>query len=82
MTDLTDQRLAAQYEAYPYPHRDPRDEAKRMIVGSPGAGDQTAAYGAPGTLVATVTGGVGVSGTVTFSEGVTTLGQADVAGDI
>ncbi len=36
MTDQTDLRLAAQYEAYPYPHRDPRDEAKRLIVGSPG----------------------------------------------
>jgi SAM-dependent methyltransferase len=36
MTDLTDQRLAAQYETYPYPNRDPRDEAKRLIVGSPG----------------------------------------------
>jgi SAM-dependent methyltransferase len=36
MTDLTDARLAAQYEAYPYPHRDPRDEAKRLIDGSPG----------------------------------------------
>lgn len=36
MTDRTDSQLAAQYEAYPYPHRDPRDEAKRLIVGSPG----------------------------------------------
>ena len=36
MTDATDSRLAAQYEAYPYPRRDPRDEAKRLIVGSPG----------------------------------------------
>jgi SAM-dependent methyltransferase len=35
MTDATDARLAAQYEAYPYPARDPRDEAKRLIVGSP-----------------------------------------------
>lgn len=35
MTDPTDARLAAQYEAYPYPLRDPRDEAKRLIVGSP-----------------------------------------------
>lgn len=35
MTDATDQRLASQYEAYPYPKRDPRDEAKRLIVGSP-----------------------------------------------
>ncbi len=35
MTDATDQQLADQYEAYPYPRRDPRDEAKRLIVGSP-----------------------------------------------
>jgi SAM-dependent methyltransferase len=35
MTDATDDRLAAQYEAYPYPLRDPRDEAKRLVVGSP-----------------------------------------------
>jgi SAM-dependent methyltransferase len=36
MTDATDVQLAAQYEAFPYPKRDPRDEAKRLIVGSPG----------------------------------------------
>src|ERR1700759_3954377 len=36
MSDATDARLAAQYEAYPYPRRDPRDEAKRLTVGSPG----------------------------------------------
>ncbi len=36
MSDATDAQLAAQYEAYPYPRRDPRDEAKRLIVGSPG----------------------------------------------
>ena len=36
MTDATDAQLAAQYESYPYPRRDPRDEAKRLIVGSPG----------------------------------------------
>ena len=36
MTDATDSQLAAQYEEYPYPRRDPRDEAKRLIVGSPG----------------------------------------------
>jgi len=35
MTDATDRQLADQYEAYPYPRRDPRDEAKRLIVGSP-----------------------------------------------
>ena len=36
MTDATDARLAEQYEAFPYPRREPRDEAKRLIVGSPG----------------------------------------------
>ncbi len=36
MTDATDARLAAQYESFPYPRRDPRDEAKRLIIGSPG----------------------------------------------
>ena len=35
MTDSTDAYLAAQYETYPYPGRDPRDEAKRLITGSP-----------------------------------------------
>src|ERR1700760_3355298 len=34
--DPADQHLAAQYEAYPYPARDPREEARRLIVGSPG----------------------------------------------
>ena len=35
MADATDAQLAAQYEALPYPARDPRDEARRLIVGSP-----------------------------------------------
>ncbi|MCW3476987.1 class I SAM-dependent methyltransferase [Limobrevibacterium gyesilva] len=35
MPDATDASLAEQYEAYPYPPRDPRDEAKRLVVGSP-----------------------------------------------
>jgi SAM-dependent methyltransferase len=35
MTDATDTSLAAQYEAYPYPERDPRDERRRLVVGSP-----------------------------------------------
>ncbi len=36
MSDPTDRQLAAQYEAFPYPQRDPREETKRLIVGSPG----------------------------------------------
>ena len=35
MTDSTDAQLAAQYEAYPYPARDPKEETKRLIIGSP-----------------------------------------------
>ncbi|PZW45008.1 methyltransferase family protein [Humitalea rosea] len=35
MSDAADQALSDQYEAYPYPARDPRDEAKRLVVGSP-----------------------------------------------
>ena len=35
MPDATDSQLAAQYEAFPYPRRDPRDEARRLVVGSP-----------------------------------------------
>ena len=33
--DSADRSLAAQYEAYPYPARDPRDEAKRLLIGTP-----------------------------------------------
>ena len=33
--DRADRDLAAQYEAYPYPAREPRDEAKRLVIGSP-----------------------------------------------
>jgi len=35
MTDATDAHLAAQYESFPYPARDPKEEAKRLVVGSP-----------------------------------------------
>ncbi|MBT5040468.1 MAG: class I SAM-dependent methyltransferase, partial [Rhodospirillaceae bacterium] len=30
-----DTDVRGQYEAYPYPPRDPADEAKRLITGSP-----------------------------------------------
>ncbi|MDB5383229.1 MAG: methyltransferase [Rhodospirillales bacterium] len=35
MTDDADTALRDQYEAFPYPQRDPREEAKRLIIGSP-----------------------------------------------
>src|SRR3954470_16250722 len=34
-SDAADRQLAEQYEPLPYPRRDPREEAKRLIVGSP-----------------------------------------------
>ncbi|HSK41553.1 MAG TPA: class I SAM-dependent methyltransferase, partial [Arenibaculum sp.] len=46
MTDL----LRAQYEAYPYPERDPRDEARRLVTGSPGHLDEVNHYGFGGRL--------------------------------
>jgi SAM-dependent methyltransferase len=36
--------LSAQYEAYPYPARDPRDEGKRLITGSPSHLDEVNHY--------------------------------------
>ncbi len=33
--DPRDDSLRAQYESFPYPERDPRDERKRLFVGSP-----------------------------------------------
>jgi SAM-dependent methyltransferase len=35
MTDAADRHLATQYEAFPYPARDPREESRRLIIGSP-----------------------------------------------
>jgi SAM-dependent methyltransferase len=35
MTTTRDQAVADQYEVLPYPGRDPRDEARRLVVGSP-----------------------------------------------
>ena len=43
MAETTD-RLRAQYEAYPYPPRDPADEAKRLITGSPSHIDELNHY--------------------------------------
>lgn len=34
-TDDRDAGLAAQYEAYPYPERNPQDETRRLFIGSP-----------------------------------------------
>jgi len=41
---LTDDPVARQYEAYPYPARDPKDEKRRMILGSPSGLDELNHY--------------------------------------
>ncbi|HZH26566.1 MAG TPA: class I SAM-dependent methyltransferase [Azospirillaceae bacterium] len=37
---MTDPVLSRQYEGYPYPARDPRDEARRLVTGSPSHRDE------------------------------------------
>lgn len=46
----TDRKVRAQYETYPYPARDPRDEAKRLITGSPSHLDEIRHYVFAGRL--------------------------------
>lgn len=44
--------VAAQYEAYPYPPRDPKDETRRLVVGSPSHLAEVRHYGFAGALPA------------------------------
>ena len=44
MTGSNDDEVRAQYEAYPYPERDPADEARRLITGSPSHIDEVNHY--------------------------------------
>ena len=82
MTDATDQHLADQYEAYPYPKRDPRDEAKRLIVGSPSHIREIdhwvfgAARPASQPLRALIAGGGTGDGTIMLAQQMTRLGRA------
>src|SRR3954469_88349 len=82
MTDATDSLLADQYEAYPYPRRDPRDEAKRLVVGSPSHLREIDywVFGAkrPGSrkLNALVAGGGTGDATIMLAQQMTSLGRA------
>ncbi|HBK05974.1 MAG TPA: methyltransferase [Acetobacteraceae bacterium] len=81
MTDATDQHLAGQYEAFPYPKRDPREEAKRLIVGSPSHIREIdhwvfgAARPASQPLNALVAGGGTGDATIMLAQQMTTLGR-------
>ena len=81
MTDAADQRLQDQYEAYPYPKRDPRDEAKRLILGSPSHIREidhwvfAAARPSSQPLQALVAGGGSGDATIMLAQQMTTLGR-------
>ncbi len=47
---MTIDTLRAHYEAYPYPHRDPADERKRLVTGSPSGLHQIRHYVYAGKL--------------------------------
>jgi SAM-dependent methyltransferase len=81
MTDRTDHLLAAQYEAFPYPARDAREEAKRLIIGSPShlreidhwifAGRRPASR----PLRALMAGGGSGDGSIMLAQQMTSLGR-------
>ena len=81
MTDATDSRLAAQYEAYPYPARDPAEEAKRLVIGSPSHLREVdhwvfgAARPASQPLRALVAGGGTGDGTIMLAQQLASMGR-------
>src|SRR5277367_6574476 len=81
MTDATDAQLAAQYEVFPYPQRDPRDEARRLVVGSPGHLREIdhwifgARRPASRPLHALIAGGGTGDGTLMLAQQLTTAGR-------
>ncbi|MGX9966438.1 class I SAM-dependent methyltransferase [Roseomonas sp. F4] len=80
-SDRTDAQLAAQYEAYPYPAREAREEAKRLILGSPShlreidhwvfGGRRAASQ----PLRALMAGGGSGDGTIMLAQQMTSLGR-------
>ena len=81
MSDATDARLAAQYEAYPYPARDPAEEALRLVIGSPSHLREVdhwvfgAARPASRPLRALVAGGGTGDGAIMLAQQMATLGR-------
>ena len=80
-SDPTDARLAAQYEAFPYPARDPREESRRLIIGSPSHIREIdhwvfgARRAASRPLRALMAGGGSGDGTIMLAQQMTTLGR-------
>ncbi len=80
--DALDHTLAQQYEAYPYPKRDPRDEARRLVIGSPSHLREIdhwvfqAARPASEPLRALVAGGGTGDGTIMLAQHLARAGRA------
>ncbi|MGQ9364740.1 methyltransferase [Azospirillum sp. ST 5-10] len=74
--------LRDQYEAYPYPARDPADERKRLVAGSPSHLDEVVHYVFAGRLERTrplrvlVAGGGTGDGTIMIAQQMADAGQA------
>jgi len=71
---MTNDPVRAQYEDYPYPPRDPKDEARRLITGSPSHIDEVVHYvfggagGLPRPFRALVAGGGTGDATVMLAQ--------------
>ena len=82
MTEDRDARVRDQYETYPYPARDPADEADRLIVGSPSHVLEIEHYlrggRAAGDLNALVAGGGTGDGVIMLAQQLADRGQGRV----
>ena len=82
MTSIDD-RVREQYEAYPYPHRDPRDERRRLVEGSPSGLDEIRHFVFGGRLDlgrrfrALVAGGGTGDAAIMLAQHLATAGAAD-----
>lgn len=82
MTSIDD-RVREQYEAYPYPHRDPKEEHKRLVEGSPSDLDEIRHYVFGGRLDLTrpfralVAGGGTGDAAIMLAQHLATAGAAD-----
>ncbi len=72
MADSRDAAVARHYESYPYPARDPADEAKRLIEGSPSRLPELAHYlfrgAAPSPFRALAAGGGSGDGAIMLAQ--------------
>jgi SAM-dependent methyltransferase len=78
-----DDAVRAQYEAYPYPQRDPADEARRLIAGSPSELAEIEHYVFAGRPVgagfrALVAGGGTGDGAIQLAQGLADRGHGEV----